>query len=84
MVKSLNRSIPGAGDGRRKSAASVSQDYPMPDHPLEGHLLVRQYKHLINPAGGLDSVCTRCSMVIASGANEWSLLESEQQHVCPR
>jgi hypothetical protein len=49
MVKSLNCSIPSAGGGGRKSAASVSQDDPMADHPLEGHLLVRQYKHLINP-----------------------------------
>ena len=67
---------------KRKSAAWGSRDYSMGDHSSEGRLLVRQYKHSINPAGGLDSLCTKCRMVIASGLNEWSLLECEQRHVC--
>jgi hypothetical protein len=41
----------------------------MGDHSFKEHLLLRQYKHLINPAGGLDSLCTKCHMVIASEPN---------------
>lgn len=67
---------------QRNSAAWGSRDHSMSDPSFEGHLLVRQYKHLINPAGGLDSLCTKCRMVIASEPNEWSLLEREQEHVC--
>ena len=66
---------------QRNSADRGSRDQSVGDS-FEGHLLVRQYKHLINPAGGLDSLCTKCHMVIASEPNEWSLLEREQQHVC--
>src|SRR5260370_29373788 len=64
------------------SAARGSRDHSMGDHSFEEHLLLRQYKHLINPAGGLDSLCTKCHMVIASEPNEWALLECEQQHAC--
>jgi hypothetical protein len=67
---------------KRRSPARSSRDYSMDDHSSEERLLVRQYKHSINPAGGLDSLCTKCRMVIASELNEWSLLECEQQHVC--
>jgi hypothetical protein len=63
---------------QRNSATRGSRDRSMGDQSL----LVRQYKHLINPAGGLDSLCTKCHMVIASEPNEWSLLDREQQHVC--
>ncbi len=67
---------------KHKSEAWGSRDYSMGDRSSEGRLLARQYKHSMNPAGGLDSLCTRCCMVIASEPNEWSLLECEQQHVC--
>jgi hypothetical protein len=43
----------------------------------------RQYKHSINPDGGLDSLCMSCRKVIASGLNEWLLLERERRHLCP-
>lgn len=42
----------------------------------------RRFRHAINGHGGIDSICRRCRNVIASSADEWSLLASEERHVC--
>lgn len=42
----------------------------------------RRFRHAINGNGGIDSICRRCRNVIASSADEWSLLACEEQHVC--
>jgi len=47
-----------------------------PDHAA------RRYRHARNGNGGIDSICLRCHVVIASSADEWSLLDREELHVC--
>lgn len=42
----------------------------------------RRFRHAINGNGGIDSICRRCRNVIASSADEWSLLTCEERHVC--
>lgn len=42
----------------------------------------RRFRHAFNGNGGIDSICRRCRNVIASSADEWSLLACEEQHVC--
>ncbi len=43
---------------------------------------VRNYRHSRNADGGLDSICMRCGILVASADDEWSLLTDEHQHVC--
>lgn len=40
------------------------------------------YRHARNSHGGIDSICQRCEVVIASSADEWSLLACEERHIC--
>jgi len=44
--------------------------------------LSRLYRHALNSDGGIDSICQRCEVVIASCADEWSLLSCEERHIC--
>lgn len=42
----------------------------------------RRFRHARNANGGVDSICRRCQAVIASSADEWSLLAEEERHLC--
>lgn len=42
----------------------------------------RPFRHEINPAGGVDSICQRCNALVDSSKDEWSLLQSEAVHLC--
>jgi len=42
----------------------------------------RRFRHARNANGNIDSICRRCQKVIASSADEWSLLADEEQHLC--
>jgi hypothetical protein len=59
-------------------------EYSRPDSeqkqvPLSSY---RPFKHELNPRGGVDSICQRCSALVDSSKDEWSLLQSEDLHVC--
>jgi hypothetical protein len=43
---------------------------------------VRNYRHSRNADGGINSICTRCGILIASSHDEWNLLADEHQHTC--
>ena len=45
---------------------------------------VRQYRHVLNGDGGIDSLCLRCQSLVASAADEWLLLQHEREHICGR
>lgn len=68
----------------RHAASPCSQGRLPGDHSSGRMLSVRQYKHSMNPNGGIDSRCLRCRAVVASANDEWLLLDCEQRHVCKK
>jgi hypothetical protein len=69
------------GIGWGNEGVSRSQCDSM-DCSLEMGLPVRQYRHQLNPAGDISSVCAKCRVLIANETDEWLLLERERRHVC--
>jgi hypothetical protein len=62
--------------GQSSQAPAADGDSAHPNYPD------RRFRHARNANGGVDSVCGRCQAVIASSADEWSLLAHEARHVC--
>lgn len=44
----------------------------------------RQFTHSLNGKDGIDSLCLRCGVLVASVDDEWCLLDHERRHVCSR
>jgi hypothetical protein len=59
-----------------------AQEYPFAAQALVGTLAFRQYRHSLNPDGSIKSHCTKCNAMVASGKDEWLLLDCEQSHIC--
>ncbi len=73
MNQSPHRSAPRTS---QREAGSPTPGGTQPDDSA------RPYRHSWNRNGGIDSICQRCRTVIASSLDEWSLLVSEERHVC--
>jgi hypothetical protein len=73
----MNQSqYPGAAEVSRGEPGSAALSGTNPNR------LGRLYRHALNSHGGIDSICQRCEVVIASSADEWSLLACEERHIC--
>ncbi len=72
--------------GKGKSAEAVSPNsrggFATAPRPGEQHLSLRQFRHGWSDAGGLDSICLKCRVIVATCRDEWSLLACERLHVC--
>ena len=66
---------------RRSRDAFASAAQPS-EKPSATDQCSRQFKHSLNGNGGIDSLCLRCGVLVASADDEWCLLEHERRHVC--
>ena len=63
------RFVQGFGWGNEEVARSQCDS--IMDCSFEMGLPVRQYRHQLNPAGGISSVCAKCRVLIANEMDEW-------------
>jgi len=68
--------------GKGKSAEVGSPASLGAPRPGEQLLCPRQFRHGWSDSGGLNSICMKCRVVIATSRDEWSLLACERLHVC--
>lgn len=74
MNRKADRNGMDLGRSRQAPVAEGNSAYP--------NYSDRRFRHARNANGGIDSICRRCQMVIATSADEWSLLADEERHLC--